>query len=549
MIIKQLKAAAAALLAIALAMPVGAATVKKGDFASGAFKVTAGNSSHTYSLEQLVKSGAVSGFPKYTAATTGNDLALGFAMGDQQRPYVIVELYDITTDENNQTVVPGQIITGSRGLVRFTLSGAKFASGVANADFKVLGGGGATFQSSTDLTGRIVKGGGVGDNFVEYEVTATADFADAVGTSTNRGDAMVLILPSLKEVGVGGVSVSVTTDLITSNFPVLSTVKVYAEAGDTTSATPPEQTDGAAKATVVGAAADAVKVSVTKGMDVDIDLEGRMMLVNADDSMTSLIKVADVAVTLTAGVLQSDGKALSFTGDAAGHLVLKVSGLHATDTVFLNTQANKPSPKADVGETLSMASGMASGQFVLSSLSPASLYVMTDGKRTLSPGTLKVEGSVVFNNGMANLRWLPASPWVGVEPVQKGSVDLQYKGTTGTLPRAFGIAPAGSGTGDISNVRITCNGSSDCEVYLACNDAAGMDVFGKVGMVAARSTTVLRDGGGGTAMDLRDVFPEGSWTSGRLGCRVISPGSKVEVQVLTRAGNVLVNNTYVDASE
>ena len=546
MIIKQLRAMAAALLAVALAMPVGAATVKKGDFASGAFKVTAGNSSHTYSLEQLVKSGAVSGFPKYTAATTGTDLLLDFAMGDQQRPYVMVEIYDFDTTAGS---APGGFAANEKGLVRFTLSGAKFASGVANADFKALEGG-ASVAASTALRARIVKGGGVGDSFVEFEVEALAAFDTAMTQGTNTaGDAMVLILPSLKEVGVGGVSVSVTTDLITSNFPVLSTVKVYAEAGDTTSATPPEQTDGAAKATVVGAAADAVKVSVTKGMDVDIDLEGRMMLVNADDSMTSLIKVADVAVTLTAGVLQSDGKALSFTGDAAGHLVLKVSGLHATDTVFLNTQANKPSPKADVGETLSMANGMASGQFVLSSLSPASLYVMTDGKRTLSPGTLKVEGSVVFNNGMANLRWLPASPWVGVEPVQKGSVDLQYKGTTGTLPRAFGIAPAGSGTGDISNVRITCNGSSDCEVYLACNDAAGMDVFGKVGMVAARSTTVLRDGGGGTAMDLRDVFPEGSWTSGRLGCRVISPGSKVEVQVLTRAGNVLVNNTYVDASE
>ena len=556
MIMKKLRTAVAAALAVVFAVGAWAQT-EVGDYAGGAFEVYAGNNTHTYALEEIVGTGEVSGYPTYSAAPVAGTTArsavealLGFGANDEMQPYVVLEARSAGAN----------MPLGSRGLITFALSGAKFAARVNNSDLVPVQ------QFSDDVTGadlesvdtfailRKSEGGGVGDSSVTFEVQIKSDADEAFGMpragtdlilDNDHGDALVLKLPALDEVSPGGVSVTVSTDRITTDFPVVDMVQRYVET-DTPGQNAPD--DSAISARVIGPAADAVMLTVVpETSTADIDIEGRMHLVSGD-RMTSLIHVGSVGVALTAGVLQSNGEAFGFDVGGAGHVVVTVHGVDDTDTVFLDTVTAVTGPAVDTGEELAVSDGIATNDFSLSSLPTSSnLYLMVDGERTLSPGTIRAEASISFRSGISDLMWLPSPPWIAVAPPAEATVDVRYAGTDGILPRAYAIAPAGSGTGDISNVRIRCDDSSECQVYLACTDPMGNDVFGKVGKtIPARATMVLRDGGGDNAMDLREVFGEDAWMSGRLSCDVIAPDRHVEVQVLTRSGGALVNNTYVD---
>ena len=565
MVMKKLSTAAAAALAVVFAVGAWAQT-EVGDYAGGAFEVYAGNNTHTYALEEIVGTGNVSGYPTYAAApavgTTARsavETLLGFGAKDEMRPYVVLEA------RSAGAMMPED----SRGMITFALSGAKFAARVSNSDLVAV-----AAMDNVDLTAaalegvdtfavlQVSEGGGVGDSSVTFEVQIDSgdpdpDFgtprpADTDSLNNDHGDAFVLKLPALDEVSPGGVSVTVSTDSITTDFPVVDMVQRYV-ATDTPGQLAVE--DFAISARVIGRAADAVMLTVVpENSTADIDIEGRMHLVSDDGGMTSLIHVGSLGVALAPGVLQSNGEAFGFDVGGAGHVVVTVHGVDDTDTVFLDavTSGTSTTPMAvDTGEELAVSDGMATDDFSLSGLPASSdLYVMVDGERTLSPGTIRAEASISFQSGISDLMWLTTPPWIAAAQPAEATVDVRYAGTDGILPRAYAIAPAGSGTGDISNVRIRCDDSSECQVYLACTDSMGNDVFGKVGTtIPARATMVLRDGGSGTAMDLREVFDEDAWMSGRLSCDVIAPDRNVEVQVLTRSGGALVNNTYVDGGD
>ena len=558
MIMKQLRAAAAAA-SVVFAVGAGA---QDAAYKGGVFTLWSGNNGHTYALEQIAGTGMVSGYPVYAAAPTAAtatsaartavEAALGFAAKDEMRPFVVLE-----------TRAAGGIPANSKGLITFTLTGAKFATAVRNSDLVAI----AANATPDDLTGLAApttspfevlaktSGGGVGDSSVTFDVqtgstgfdTATpASTADPATPNQNIGSSFVLQLPALKDVSPHGVTVTASTDRVTTNFPVVDMVMRTVGTGDDAM-----DKDVAISARVIPRAVNAVTLTLGDGTDAEIDLENRMGL-KSGDKTTSLIHLGSVTVGLESGALQSDGKAFDFASGGAGFVDLTVSGVDATDVVFLDTvTANKRAMMMDTGEGLAVSAGMAENDFALGGelMSAKSLYLMVDGKRILTPGTLKVMASVSFRSGVADLAWNEKMTAHYPVPAQKQMVEMRYAGTSGTLPRAYAIAPASSGTGDISNVRVRCDDSSDCQIYFACSDQDGMDVFGKVSeMIPARATMVFRDGGGGTAMDLRDVFGEDAWMSGRLSCDVIAPDRNVEVQVLTRAGGVLVNNTYVSTN-
>ena len=553
MVMKKLRTAAAAALAVVFA--VGAWAQSAGDYVSGAFEVWAGNSGHTYALEEIVGTGKVSGYPTYSAAPEAGttptrrssvEALLGYGAQDEMRPYVVLEMREGGTNAT--------IPANSKGLITFSLSGAKFATAVRNSDLVAIAGGAfasvAAEPAATFTVLRKSEGGAAGDGSVTFEVQTSAAFGDsdvAADNTTDHGDAFVLKLPALEGVSAGGVKVSVSTDSITTNFPVVDMVERKA----VKSAGPPvvlEDKMVAINVEVVPRADDAVMLSMSPEMSyADIDIEGRTQLVTDDTppKMTSLIEVGTVSVSLAPGVLQSNGKAFGFDAGGAGHAVVTVYGVDDTDMVFLDTVVARTGPVMDTGEELAVSGGMATNDFSLSGLpSSAKLYVMVDGKRTLSPGTIKAKATISFRSGIHDLMWLTRSPWVGAAEPGEATVQVRYAGTEGDLPRAYAIAPMSSG--DTSNVRVRCDDSSDCEIFLACTDTDGNDVFGKVSaMIPARATMTLRDGGGGSAMDLRDVFGEEAWMEGRLSCDVIAPDRNVEVQVLTRSEGVLVNNTYV----
>ena len=116
-----------------------------------------------------------------------------------------------------------------------------------------------------------------------------------------------------------------------------------------------------------------------------------------------------------------------------------------------------------------------------------------------------------------------------------------YEGAAKAV-KAYAIAPHSDG-GDMSNVRIRCDAPTACQVYLACDGADGSGYFGKLTpKIPARGVRTLQ------TMELAEVIGADATAdfAGRMSCEAI--GSSINVQVLTRSGGTLVNNTYVEAA-
>ena len=117
------------------------------------------------------------------------------------------------------------------------------------------------------------------------------------------------------------------------------------------------------------------------------------------------------------------------------------------------------------------------------------------------------------------------------------STTLNFDGV-GSPVRAYAIPHSTNGTGDKGNVRVRCEASAGCRVFLECWDDMGMRGFGEAPMIAGNSVMVWN----GEAIE----GVTGMEPTSRHSCRVLSKGM-VTVQQLTRDGNsgTLVNNTYI----
>ena len=563
MIFKQLKAAGLAAAAVALAVSAwgqAPAPPKAGDYYGGSpFQVISGKNNHQYALEQIAGTKTITGYPVYASDPPDDSIpaVMGFSAGDQQKPLVKLILdTDKARAPDDSAVIANTGATlpmNSKGLITFQLIGAEFREGISNADLKFINIASYLNPLETTMEAAIIAdtpiasaqksaggtlgsgGGAAGDSYVTFEVTVGA--ADL----STPGYAFVLPIPTLQNVNPNGVYMKVTMDSLTLDFPPFQAERRYKKDGESVDL----DADAAPTVRVLPRSADAISVNFTAAGPSDIYLEGRQQLVQTAEplKLTNFIRVASAGVSLTSGVLQTNGKPMELSG--ADHLVLDITGISDSDVVFLNTRAPLGAVASDTGEALTVSGATANGAFGMASFSGnANLYVQVDGKRILSPGVLMVTAKASFGSGIQDLT-RSATGRVVPAGIMKGEVEVRYAGTAGPLPRAFAIAPGSSG--DTSNVRVRCDSAAPCQIYFACNDTMGGDVFGKVAdPIAPRATMVLRDGGGGTAVDLRSVFDEGTWMSGRLSCDVIAPGTNVEVQVLTRSGDTLVNNTYVE---
>ena len=130
-----------------------------------------------------------------------------------------------------------------------------------------------------------------------------------------------------------------------------------------------------------------------------------------------------------------------------------------------------------------------------------------------------------------------SDPSANNEADAKTSTTLKFDGVGGAV-MAYAIPHSTNGVGDKGNVRVRCEASAGCRVFLECWDDMGMRGFGEAPMIAGNSVMVWN----GEAIEgVTSMEP-----TSRHSCRVLSKGV-VTVQQLTRDGNsgTLVNNTYV----
>ena len=127
------------------------------------------------------------------------------------------------------------------------------------------------------------------------------------------------------------------------------------------------------------------------------------------------------------------------------------------------------------------------------------------------------------------------------EAIESTSTEFKFEGVTSEV-MAYAIPFDGNGKGDKANVRVRCEVSAGCRVFLECWDDMGMRNFGGDGepiMIAGGAVAKWDSAAIESVLDIDEA-------TSRHSCRILSAGM-VRVQQLTRDGTsgTLVNNTYI----
>ena len=272
-------------------------------------------------------------------------------------------------------------------------------------------------------------------------------------------------------------------------------------------------------------------------VNVKINSEDRTMAILPVARSGLFNRLATLTVNLDEGRLGADGESFSVnnrTGSGSGDAIVTVAGNVREDDVFawdLNGDM-----MADNDEMLDVQPGLARGFFQLDGLlldndgdydeeagSGALLY-FPNGKDPMRDGVLAVGIGTVFDEDTHR------SDVTG----GRGGPDLVY--SAGTPIEAYALAPMASG--DETNVRIRCGRAFACTVYISCDATDGTNFYGKMAdKIAPWSVQTVNSGMIGEIVGADDAD-----FMGRMSCDVIGA---TEIQVLTRSGGVLVNNSFV----
>ena len=252
----------------------------------------------------------------------------------------------------------------------------------------------------------------------------------------------------------------------------------------------------------------------------------------------------------TATISQWDGETFSIANreDGAGDLVVGVTGeFRSGDLVFLDLNGNF---RAENTERLTLRDGVMSGRFGLNEIAGNTSLPETDqrgrtqgeagrwlmflpnGTDALRPADYQTTLSVDFTDA-SNRDKDDANSISGVVDTSYTTIDPD------ATRRAYAIPPVGAT--DMGNIRVKCETATSCPLYLECDDTAGDSWFQKLeDDVPGRATLRLNSANIAAHLGISET----GW-EGRLSCNVMST-QDISVQVLTRSGDVLVNNTYID---
>jgi hypothetical protein len=451
-------------------------------------------------------------------------------------PGVTVELMLVRPDNE-------PIATTSKVDLTFQLRGAVFGTSVKTGDISVVNENGQVATGVT-ISGR--RDGRVNDPSVSFTL------ALAEGGMIRNGYKVVLKMPELTgaaslATATAEVRVNVEAVLEVSssgvNFPEDVCPPMVAAVEADLSAMPPvvEVVGVAACAmdnpnshdNVIATSAEVMAFSSTPGAGGDIKLDDRTSLTAPKVSLGGL------SLDASTRAYQADGlSAFTIEDGGEGQINITVKGdLRDDDIVYFDQDGDGT---MGTREGLEVADSMAKGDFRLSSafLSDSEavakarmVYYTPNGEDVLKKGEFVTEFAIEFDEA--------SNKNPGAETVK--GVELDYAGVD-QQAIAYAIPPVGST--DVGNVRIKCEMSEACTVFLDCEDQDGMPYFGEViGEIPGRSTRVLQSDHDMSEQSIMDALGADGW-AGRLSCRVLSSG-KTSVQVLVRSGGSLINNTYV----
>ena len=241
---------------------------------------------------------------------------------------------------------------------------------------------------------------------------------------------------------------------------------------------------------------------------------------NGVDGNTLLAPVSGASGDKLDISVESSG--MSFT-DADVVFLSANAAYSRTDDILLTTSGNSASssaPLADVTAAAAIADGDEMKLY----------YVPAAGRALLRDSTFTTTYGLNF-----------AAATKKDSEMTTAAVTMELAGLS-TRGYAYAFTPDNSPAGDRGSLRIRCEDTSDCVVFLECFNHAGDRVGNFVSIgddIAPNAVAVV------SSDDLEDLI--GSWRGqGRLSCEVVASGP-VGVQLFTRSsGGVLVNNSYIN---
>ena len=178
--------------------------------------------------------------------------------------------------------------------------------------------------------------------------------------------------------------------------------------------------------------------------------------------------------------------------------------------------------------------------------STASLDTLSDGTvRTLY--LVPAADATRLNRGLYTATFTVNFAAEGMRGASANSpgVMLEYSGLS---PQGYAYALPNPMAADVGRLRLTCESSSPCSAFLDCRGEDGREVgnFAEVSIMP-RATVILNTRDMDGPRSLTGMLGDEEWT-GRLACEILSNGN-LGVQILTRSGGTLVNNTYISGTE
>ena len=428
--------------------------------------------------------------------------------------------------------------------ITFRFSGAVLAEPIARGDFILRANSNNAPQNNQFTFGPNPNGAGgtKGDAFVSYRVTAVS------GGGTLAANHFNFLIPDLDMVSVAGeedaddrvVTVTVSVDPPASS-PFSSVTTGFAKF-------PPTGTNNVVTVATIEPAftltIDPSSTSMGENSGA-INLNDPTMLASTstapllqvsgfgDEAMSGL-RISTVTLNdMTGHQLLVDGSAVFTAGTTDMLRVAATGNFAASDRLFLGpmTAGTTATYNEDRDTLLTISSDGTSAEAAIPLAGTGN--IPTGSSRTLYyvPGGGEIRRGAIGST--YTLDFAAATAMDSTAPSK--DLTLEYNGISFTN---YAYAIPGPNAADAGNLRVRCEGASDCVVFFRCMDQAGMNVGGfERTNIEAGSVEHI------SSMELATMLGVDDW-SGRLSCTLHS-SSRVAVQLLVRSGGVLTNNTFI----
>lgn len=463
-----------------------------------------------------------------------------FGAGSTDTEFTLATGTDLRLTANYETA-DRTIPVGKTMNVTFTLlDGVQFAENVEALAYSEAGSLLQASISQADSTG-----GERGDSSVTYVIKAEAPLDDPASVFT-------FTLPKLMNLGaLGGPAVSGREPTARVSVTVEPAGNRF-DTGNKFAAFPPASSSSN-NDNVRSFARSTLRYPLTVTPDeeqsVNINIDDRAAFVVPDDNVEtvsgsdfgstgrSALKIATLEIDVVPANRADNRNA--FQASSGDMMNITVTGPLGTGDILFLSRDTTYSTSGDNRDVMFTVTGRTatSSSVTLTSVADGherTLYLVPAAGRTLSRGLYRTTFEADFSeDSMRDTR------------AQTEVVRIEYSNLT---VQGYAYAIPNPDVSDTGNLRLRCESSGNCAVFLDCYDQNGRSIGGFPELtVTARATMRLNTKSTVAGSSLTDALGVDTW-EGRLSCEVLS-NANVGVQVLTRSGGTLVNNTYISGSE